>query len=256
MEERSIFSHGMLLRVALLGFLRCIESGSFSDHRFTMNSHRQEHLIQQGRAPQDLMHEVVFAVRQKNTENLEAELLERSSPESPKYQQWMTFDEVGNFTSNPVGAGVIKDWLVLNNATVTWESLHNDYIKATAPVQIWEYLFSTEFHRWEDTGRTQYTSSRAPNTFTEKERAEHQSTLIILAKEYTIPKSIRVHLETAFNTVQVNTRNHIIDMFIVQLSEICEADTSSMIILCVATPTTQPKISHGRPTCNQKAAAS
>ena len=203
MKECSTFSNGMLFRIALLVLFRSNECDSVVDHRFTMNSHRQEHLIQQGRAPQDLMHEVVFAVRQKNTENLEAELLERSTPESPKYQQWMTFDEVGNLTSNPVGAEMIKDWLVLNNATVTWESLHNDYIKATAPVQTWEYLFSTEFHQWEDTGRTQYTSSRAPNLFSEKQQAEHQSTLLVLAKEYTIPKNIREHLETAFNTVQV-----------------------------------------------------
>jgi subtilase family serine protease len=213
MKKCSIFSYGTLLRVVLVVYLREHECDSVVDHRFTMNSHRQEHLVQQGRAPQDLIHEVVFAVRQKNTENLEAELIERSTPESPKYQQWMTFDEVGNFTSNPVGAGMIKDWLVLNNATVTWESLHNDYIKATAPVQVWEYLFSTEFHQWEDTGRTQYTSSRAPNLFTEKQRAEHQSTLLVLAKVYTIPKSVREHLETAFNTVQVYTYSRIIDLF-------------------------------------------
>ena len=233
-----IRSKEMLLRILLVALVGTSRCDSVTDHRFTMNSHRQEHLIQQRRAPQDLLHEVVFAVRQKNSEHLEAELLERSTPESPKYQRWMTFDEVGDFTSNPVGAGIIKDWLILNNATITWESLHNDYIKATAPVQVWEYLFSTEFHEWEDTG-AQDMSSKAPDRFTEEQRAAHQSTFLILAKEYTIPIGIREHLETAFNTVQVNTSLLCMKITVlispIQTSEVLDSDLSLLTIRHTAT---------------------
>jgi Pro-kumamolisin, activation domain len=172
------------------------------NHSGRMNVHRQEHLVLRNRAPRDLLHEIVFAVRQRNSENLEAELLERSSPESPMYQQWMTFEQVGDFTSNPVGAEKIKDWLQQSNATVTWTSLHSDYIKATATVQVWEYLFSTVFHEWEDTGRAQYMKSRRSPAASIDGEVEKPSWLI-LAKEYTIPMHMREHLETAFNTVQV-----------------------------------------------------
>ena len=171
-----------------------------------LNAHRQEHLVLQNRAPYDKLHEVVFAVRQRNTENIESELIERSTPESSRYQKWMTFEEVGDYTSNLHGAKAIRKWLSLSNATVTWESLHSDYIKATAPVRTWEHLFSTTFHEWEDKGRTEETSGRPSSTANE---AADKPPSLILAKEYTIPAHMRPHVETVFNTVQVQ-RNTVV----------------------------------------------
>ena len=157
----------------------------------------------QNRAPYDKLHEVVFAVRQRNTENIEAELIERSTPESSRYQKWMTFEEVGDYTSNLHGAKTIRKWLSESNATVTWESLHSDYIKATAPIQIWERLFSTTFHEWEDKGRTEDTPEQSPSSASEE---TDKPPLLILAKEYTIPAHMLPHVETVFNTVQVQNR--------------------------------------------------
>lgn len=184
---------------ALFGvlFLRSLQAGEcngLDEHTFSMNSHRRRHLTLQNRAPRHLLHEIVFAVNQRNTVNLEYELLERSTPESSKYQQWMTFEEVGDFTSNLYGADMIKDWLKDSNATVTWESIHSDYIKATAPLHVWESLFDTTFYEWEDTGRKGIHSSSS-------NRGKPAN--LILAKEYTIPENMRLHLFAAFNTVQV-----------------------------------------------------
>ena len=196
-----ISSKGALLGATLLCFLKVTECDGVNDvkrHTYTMNSHRQEHLILHNRAPSHLQHEIVFAVNQKNLDILESELLERSTPESPKYQQWMTFDELGDFTSNSYGATKIKNWLHQNNATVTWESLHHDYIKATAPILVWEYLFDTAFFEWEDMGRAQYFSNRGYSL--NRNDREHR---LLLAREYTIPFSMRAHVFAAFNTIQV-----------------------------------------------------
>lgn len=163
-------------------------------YTFSMNRHRGRHLTLQNRASHHLLHEIVFAVNQLNTENLEYELLERSTPDNSKYQQWMTFEEVGRFTSNVYGAEMIKAWLKDSNATITWESVHSDYIKATAPLHVWESLFDTIFYEWEDNGRIE--------TLSTSSKRRHPN--LILAKEYTIPMSMREHLAAAFNTVQVN----------------------------------------------------
>lgn len=165
-------------------------------HTFSMNSHRQEHLILHNRAPTHLQHEIIFAVNQRNMDKLESELISRSTPESSNYQEWLTFDEVGEMTSNPYAATQIKNWLLMHNATVTWESIHSDYIKATAPILIWESLFNTEFFEWEDKGRAQYFSGR--DILNRKNR----KTRLLLAKEYTIPILMREHMSAAFNTVQ------------------------------------------------------
>ena len=188
------------LLVLYLGAITCYGSDDRTD---ILNAHRQEHLVLQNRAPHDKLHEVVFAVRQRNTENIESELIERCTPESSRYQQWMTFDEVGEYTSNRHGAETIKKWLSESNATVTWESLHNDYIKATAPVHIWEHLFATTFHEWEDKGRSEETSGQSSSTASVE---IDKPPSLILAKEYTIPTHMRPHVETVFNTVQVHLR--------------------------------------------------
>ena len=194
--RREQLAIGCLLILNLCS-VSCLGSDDRTD---VLNAHRQEHLVLQNRAPLDKLHEVVFAVRQRNTENIEDELIERSTPESPKYQQWLTFEEVGDYTSNTHGATTIKKWLSGSNATVTWESLHSDYIKATAPVHVWENLFSTTFHEWEDKGRTEDTSEQSSSSASE-ETLKPPS--LILAKEYTIPLHMREHVETVFNTVQV-----------------------------------------------------
>ena len=65
-----------------------------------------------------VQHEVVFAVQQRNIDYLEAEVLERSTPGSPKYQQWMSFEEVGKLTSNQAGAQAIIDYISMLGAEV------------------------------------------------------------------------------------------------------------------------------------------
>jgi hypothetical protein len=134
-------------------------------------------------APEE-MHELVFSVQQKNLVEFDQMLLERSTPGNPLFQKWFTFEEVGQLTSNPEGAKEVKDWLAANGITVSWESAHQDYIKASAPISKWEQLLDSKFYQWED-------HSRGVKRFMHR------------AEQYSLPAEVKPHLFAVFNTVQV-----------------------------------------------------
>eukprot|EP01034_Spumella_vulgaris_P026655 gene26655-33268_t len=112
--------------------------------------------------------------------------MEMSTPGSPKYQQWMTFQEVGDLTSNPEGAAAIRSWLTASGVSVSWESAHKDYLKATAPISVWETMLNTKFSYWTDTSLVGH---------------KQQNKLWVRAKEYSIPEELEQHVHTLFNTV-------------------------------------------------------
>ena len=79
--------------------------------------HRMD-LIRKSKTDPSTPHEVVIAVKQRNLDVLEKMVLERATPGNPKYQQWMTFDEVGQLVGNPIGAQATVDWLRENGIEV------------------------------------------------------------------------------------------------------------------------------------------
>lgn len=135
----------------------------------------------------DVEHEVVIAVKQRNLDQLHDVLMERSSPRSPTYQQWLTFEEVGAMTSNVPAANAVKAWLAESGASVTWVSAHQDYIKATATVGVWENLLSASFYYYHDVSNL---------------KKDADPKIFIRSKEYSIPDSLDEHIECIFNTVQ------------------------------------------------------
>ena len=66
-------------------------------------------------------------------------------------------------------------------------SKRQEYIKATAPVGIWEKLFSTTFYNWVD---------ESPHNVFEK------GEFAVRAVEYSLPEEVAAHIEAVFNTVQ------------------------------------------------------
>ena len=61
----------------------------------TMN--KRADFIKSSKTPPSNIHEVVIAVKQNNLDLLETMVLERSTPGSALYQQWLTFEEVSRF---------------------------------------------------------------------------------------------------------------------------------------------------------------
>jgi hypothetical protein len=141
--------------------------------------------VSRGKTSGDTVHELVFAVKQRNLEVVESELLRRSTPGSPQYQQWLSHDEVGALVSNPGSAQAVATWLTASGARVLWKSKFHEYIKATAPISTWENLLSTSFYGWEDL--TQPAEGR---------------NLVHRAHDYRLPSAVVDHLTTVFHTVQ------------------------------------------------------
>ena len=135
------------------------------------------------------LHEVVFAVQQLNLDEIERLSLERSSPSSPLYQQWLTHAEVNRYVSNPHGASKINEWLRSNGIEPTWQSKYHHYIKASASLEKWEALLNTEFHAFED-----QSSSLKKEYFR--------------TSEYSVPEELNEHIAAVFNTVQVPPSLH------------------------------------------------
>jgi hypothetical protein len=63
-------------------------------------------------------HEIIFALKQLNLDVLEHEVLERATPGTSKYQQWMSFEEVGALIRNPAAYEAVSGWLTANGIKV------------------------------------------------------------------------------------------------------------------------------------------
>jgi tripeptidyl-peptidase-1 len=137
------------------------------------------------RSNRNTPHEVMIAVKQRNLQELEAMVLERSTPGSEQYRNWLSHEEVGRMVSNEEATAAVEEWLVTNGIQLTWKSVYGEYLKATAPIGVWERLLKAEFFRFEDI------SSRRPAAVT-----------VHRADEYSIPAHLEEHVFTIFNTVQ------------------------------------------------------
>lgn len=156
-------------------------------HSVEKRIHR-ETFVQLSEADTSVMHELVFAVQQLNVEILEAMVLERSTPGNPLYRQWMSYEEVGDVVSNPEGYEAVRSWLEDNKVNIKWTSPRAEYIKAEAPIGVWNRLLNTKFYKFEDT--------ELPASTPVNHQHAHR------ANEYFLPKSVKSHLMAVFNTVQ------------------------------------------------------
>ncbi len=68
---------------------------------------------------------------------------------------------------------------------MTWVATRKEYLKATAPVGVWEKLFDTKFYHWTD---------QNPHALGKESS--------VRALEYSIPEELAPHIEHVFNTVQ------------------------------------------------------
>jgi subtilase family serine protease len=137
------------------------------------------------RSQKNTRHEVVIAVQQRNMDELEAIVLDRSTPGSAQYRSWLKHEEVGELIKNAGATAAVEEWLAKNGIEMTWKSIYGEYVKAAAPIEVWERLLNTEFYRFEDK-----TTRRASGVTVHR------------ADEYSIPEHLLEHVYTIFNTVQ------------------------------------------------------
>ena len=104
---------------------RTAAEGEGRGKSFSMNQHRKKYLKRRLHIMNEVTrmstnHEVVVAVNQNNLDKIEKELDERSNPQHMNYQQWLSFDEIGEMTrNNEATAKVNSQWTTAERSNAT-----------------------------------------------------------------------------------------------------------------------------------------
>jgi tripeptidyl-peptidase-1 len=175
-----------------------ITANVFPTHIFKEKSkvHLREDIHYLRRAPSSESHEIIFAIKHKNIEELTQVLYDVSDPESENYGKHWSRQQVIEYISNPEGYEALISFLRRENIEVTTESLYKEYISARAPVEKWEKLLSCQFHVYK------LQSFISKNSNTKESIQQSESVLIIRTAEYSLPMELAEHISAAFNTVQ------------------------------------------------------
>ena len=88
-------------------------------------------------------HQGVIAVKQRNVDKLENELLAVSDPYSPRFGKHWTREQLVALTANPEGTEATKAFLVQAGLIVTGESLAGEYLTVNGTVSSWNTLLNT-----------------------------------------------------------------------------------------------------------------
>ena len=137
----------------------------------------------------DYVHEVIFVMKQKNMEELTRFLHDVSDPESVNYGQHMTGTAVSDLTYNSQGRESFLEYLHSTGATVVTETLGGEYITASAPIPVWERMFSCEFFMFHQTQENKITKR------------------VVRTESYSIPVCLDNHVESVFRTVELPREN-------------------------------------------------
>ena len=145
-------------------------------------------LTRKDRVHQEQTHEIIFVMKQKNTDKLIRFLDDVSDPRSVNFGRHMTREEINTLTAIPGARAALLKYLQCNGATVTSETSSGDYIKAVAAISTWEKVLNTEFytfHRTLDDGRID---------------------MVVRAEKYWIPKELNAHVSSVLNAIDLPAR--------------------------------------------------
>jgi len=135
--------------------------------------------IQQNPSIVTLEHELIFAIQQKNLDQIEKILNDVSDPNSPNYGKHLTKEEVDALTVNKEGKKLVLEFLNKWNAIVV--SSNDNYITTKATIEIWNQALSTTFYDYENVmkGKT-----------------------VQRCMEYSLPEELIPQVASVMNTVQ------------------------------------------------------
>lgn len=149
------------------------------------------------RSAPDHVHSVIIALPKLNMDRMESILEERSTPGSPNYLNWMTYDEITSLVLNEQSHTAVVDWLQANDLTVLWTSRRKDYLRVQGTIAQWETLLKTEFYAYLDESLPERVSDlRSDPLHKDSHRVFHRS------KSYSLPEEMQPHITAIFNTVQ------------------------------------------------------
>lgn len=142
-------------------------------------------LVNQGRLANNHVHEVIFAVQLRNTDEVTRILNDVSDPLSKNYGHHLTREQLYELTSSPEACATLTQYLNLNGVSAVSETNGGEYITATAPVAVWEKVFNTEFFNFQQTHLNGET---------------HE---VVRAERYSLPRELDKHIVAAMNVIDM-----------------------------------------------------
>jgi subtilase family serine protease len=94
------------------------------------------------------LHEVVFAIKQRNLDELESLLYKVSNSKSHLYGKFLNRREVANMTSDLIATNTVSTFLKTQGVEIKSTTPYGEYITAVAPISLWENLLSTTFYKF------------------------------------------------------------------------------------------------------------
>ena len=181
----------LLLPFVLISFCQCFIRSHILREKVNPNilSKHNGRVSYLSRAHKQASHTVVFAIAQLNMDKLTAVLDEVSNPSSKNYGKHWPKEKVAEFTANEKGYEATMQYIQSREGiTIVQKTLYNEYIFATATVEVWEEVFATVFNVYEV-------------------RDKRATTTVIRAEEYSLPLELDSHVFAVFNTVQFPPEN-------------------------------------------------
>jgi tripeptidyl-peptidase-1 len=170
---------------------------------------RRTDIVKKERADPTHVHEVIFEVAHVKHAELEQIALDISDPDSPNYGKHWTRQNIADFVDCYDSQKAIASYMKGQNIEIVEQSPWGDEITAKAPIAVWEQVFSTNFHNFEQHHSKSNTQRKGmvPETVVSG---------FVRAMQYTLPAEIEEHVEAAFNTVQFTPRSvhghHVVDL--------------------------------------------
>ena len=137
--------------------------------------------------------DIIFAIKQTNTEWLKSKLYEVSSPKSPHYGMYMNFDAIARYVhGRPQSVQLLED--VLRSVGIAKQQIRytigRDFAVVRMTISSAEKLFNTDYY-----------------TFTDQEdpKGKHY----FKAPNYTIPHQLKEHLDFVFGVSELPTKPRI-----------------------------------------------
>ncbi len=158
-------------------------------------------------AAKESEHEIIFGIEQRNLEELEDLLYDVSDPDSENYGKHWTKDQVAEFTKDPKNYETVVNFLQSFSPAIKIKevTLHQEYIKAIAPIEIWERMFSCSFHIYKlvhPLSTFHFSDTLDSLTSKRNEKKAKTDYTVIRTDSYSLPIEIERHVFAAFNTVQ------------------------------------------------------
>ena len=138
-----------------------------------------------GRLADHHIHEVIFAMQLRNTDEVTRILHDVSDPASNNYGHHLTREQLYALTYSREACAALTQYLHLNGASVVPETSGGEYITATAPIAIWEKVFSTEFFKFHQT------------------HLDGDTHEVVRAKHYSLPRELDKHVIAVMNVIDM-----------------------------------------------------